>query len=79
MRGNKIKYIHSSPNLKTLAITLVNDRTTWYCPQMSMQLSNKILFTGCYFVTFISFVHSYILVFYYSIVLYACAYAICFN
>jgi len=24
-------------------------------------LSNKILFTGCYFVTFISFVHSHIL------------------
>jgi len=75
-----MSYIHSSPNLKTLAITFVNDHTTWYCPQMSMLLSNKILFTGCYFVTFISFVHSHILcVFYYSIVLYACAYAICFS
>ena len=41
--------------------------------------SFKMLFR-CYFVTFISFVHSHILcVFYYSIVLYACAYAIRFN
>ena len=36
-----MSYIHSSPNLKTLAITFVNDSTTWYCPQMSMLLSNK--------------------------------------
>ena len=38
-----------------------NLRTTWYCPQMSMLLSNKILFAGYYFVTFISVVHSHIL------------------
>ena len=56
-----MSYIHSSPKLKTLAITFVNDRTTWYCPQMSMLLSNEILFTGCYFVIFISVVHSHIL------------------
>jgi len=49
-----MSYIHSSPNL---AITFVNDRTNWYCPQMSMLLSNKILFIGCYFMTFSSFVH----------------------
>ena len=30
---HNMSYIHSSPNLKTLAITVVNDRTTWYCPQ----------------------------------------------
>jgi len=33
---HNMSYIHSSPNLKTLAITFFNDRTTWYCPQMSM-------------------------------------------
>ena len=25
-----MSYIHSSPNLKTVVITFVNDRTTWY-------------------------------------------------
>ena len=40
--------------------------------QMSMLLSNKILFTGCYFVTFISFVHrpSHILCVFLTIPLY---------
>jgi len=54
-------YIHFSPNIETPAITFVNERTTWYCPQMSMLLSNRILFTGCYFVTFFRVVHCHIL------------------
>ena len=49
------------PNLKTPAITFVNERTIWYCPQMPMLLSDKILFPGCYFVTFISVAHCHIL------------------
>ena len=66
-------YSHFSSNVNILAITFVNERTTWFCLQMSMLLSNKILFTECYFVTFTSFVHCDILVFYHSIV-YICMY-----
>jgi len=47
-------YIHFFPNLKTPAVTFVNERTIWYCLQMLMLLSKKALFTECYFVTFIN-------------------------
>jgi len=69
-------YIHFSPNLKTPAITFINERTTWYCLRMLMLLSTKISFTGCYFVKFTSVVlcdMPYVFI----IPLYACEYGIC--
>jgi len=58
-------YIHFSRNLKTLAITFVNDNNkdndNGNAFKMLMLLSNKILFIGCYFVTFTSVVHCHIL------------------
>jgi len=61
-RYNTKRVLHPLlPNLKTPTITFINEHTTWYCLQMLMLLSNKILFTGSYFVTFTSLVHCDIL------------------
>ena len=51
--GHPIAIDAPAPNLKTPTITFVNERTT--------SLSNRTLFTACYFVTFANLVNCVIL------------------